>query len=130
MLISGFEYYYSSFVFYIINKLSLNEIEMHHNEDNMLPNEYCNSNNLNSHSKQPQTRDGVDSFGGLGATLVDSLDTLYIMGLDEQFQRAREWVSNCFNLSPPQIIVSPYIWLTRNMYITVKIHIQIEKTQL
>ncbi|KAM7268977.1 hypothetical protein ACFE04_024474 [Oxalis oulophora] len=39
---------------------------------------------------QPQTKDGVDSFGGLGATLVDSLDTLYIMGLDEQFKRARE----------------------------------------
>lgn len=39
---------------------------------------------------QPQTKDGVDSFGGLGATLIDALDTLYIMGLDEQFQKARE----------------------------------------
>ncbi|KAK3427885.1 hypothetical protein EUGRSUZ_F04021 [Eucalyptus grandis] len=43
---------------------------------------------------QPQTRQGVNSFGGLGATLVDSLDTLYIMGLKEEFQRAREWVAN------------------------------------
>ena len=33
----------------------------------------------------------MDSFGGLAATLIDSLDTLYIMGLDEQFQRAREY---------------------------------------
>ncbi|MCH98067.1 mannosyl-oligosaccharide 12-alpha-mannosidase MNS1-like, partial [Trifolium medium] len=33
---------------------------------------------------------GVDNFGGLGATLVDSLDTLFIMGLDDQFKRARE----------------------------------------
>ncbi|KAF3672994.1 Mannosyl-oligosaccharide 1,2-alpha-mannosidase MNS2 [Capsicum annuum] len=41
---------------------------------------------------QPQTKNGVDSFGGLGATLIDSLDTLYIMGLDKQFQRAREFV--------------------------------------
>ncbi|KAI7737959.1 hypothetical protein M8C21_004921 [Ambrosia artemisiifolia] len=41
---------------------------------------------------QPQSKNGVDSFGGLGATLIDSLDTLYIMGLDEQFQRAREVV--------------------------------------
>ncbi|CAL8990470.1 unnamed protein product [Prunus brigantina] len=48
---------------------------------------------------QPQTRDGVDSFGGLGATLVDSLDTLYIMGLDEQFQRAREWVARSLNFN-------------------------------
>lgn len=39
---------------------------------------------------QPQSKNGVNSFGGLGATLVDSLDTLYIMGLHEQFQKARE----------------------------------------
>ena len=39
---------------------------------------------------QPRTKDGTDSFGGLGATMIDSLDTLYIMGLDEQFQKARE----------------------------------------
>ncbi|KAG7626047.1 putative mannosyl-oligosaccharide 1,2-alpha-mannosidase [Arabidopsis thaliana] len=43
---------------------------------------------------QPQTKDGVDSFGGLGATMIDALDTLYIMGLDEQFQKAREWVAS------------------------------------
>lgn len=43
---------------------------------------------------KPQSKNGVNSFGGLGATLIDSLDTLYIMGLDEQFQRAREWVAN------------------------------------
>ncbi|KAI8003229.1 Mannosyl-oligosaccharide 1,2-alpha-mannosidase MNS2, partial [Camellia lanceoleosa] len=30
-------------------------------------------------SLEPQTKNGVDSFGGLGATLIDSLDTLYIM---------------------------------------------------
>ena len=39
---------------------------------------------------QPQSKNGVNSFGGLGATIVDSLDTLYIMGLHEQFQKARE----------------------------------------
>ncbi|KAL0341758.1 UNVERIFIED_CONTAM: Mannosyl-oligosaccharide 1,2-alpha-mannosidase MNS1 [Sesamum calycinum] len=33
---------------------------------------------------QPQSKNGVDSFGGLGATLVDALDTLYIM----------DWTSN------------------------------------
>ncbi|XP_068336103.1 mannosyl-oligosaccharide 1,2-alpha-mannosidase MNS1-like [Pyrus communis] len=42
---------------------------------------------------QPQSKNGVNSFGGLGATIVDSLDTLYIMGLHEQFQKAREWVA-------------------------------------
>ncbi|KAM7254215.1 hypothetical protein ACFE04_031897 [Oxalis oulophora] len=43
---------------------------------------------------QPQSKSGVNSFGGLGATLIDSLDTLYIMGLKDQFQRARDWVVN------------------------------------
>ncbi|KAK4479223.1 hypothetical protein RD792_014734 [Penstemon davidsonii] len=48
---------------------------------------------------QPQSKNGVDSFGGLGATLIDALDTLYIMGLDEQFQRAREWVANSLDFN-------------------------------
>lgn len=48
---------------------------------------------------QPQTKNWVDSFGGLGATLIDSLDTLYIMGLDEQFQRAREWIAKDLNFN-------------------------------
>ncbi|CAH2050579.1 unnamed protein product [Thlaspi arvense] len=48
---------------------------------------------------QPQSKTGVDSFGGLGATLIDSLDTLYIMGLKEQFQRAREWVANSLDFN-------------------------------
>lgn len=39
---------------------------------------------------QPQSKNGVNSFGGLGATLVDSLDTLYIMGLEDEFRKARE----------------------------------------
>ncbi|XWS16619.1 hypothetical protein CRYUN_Cryun34aG0105600 [Craigia yunnanensis] len=48
---------------------------------------------------QPQSKNGINSFGGLGATLIDSLDTLYIMGLDEQFQRAREWVANSLDFN-------------------------------
>ncbi|KAL4584532.1 hypothetical protein LXL04_009135 [Taraxacum kok-saghyz] len=48
---------------------------------------------------QPQSKNGVDSFGGLGATLIDSLDTLYIMGLDDEFQRAKEWVTNSLDFN-------------------------------
>ncbi|ETV78472.1 hypothetical protein H257_07995 [Aphanomyces astaci] len=33
-------------------------------------------------------------WGGIGVTLVDSLDTLYIMGMHDEFQRARDWVAN------------------------------------
>ncbi|PKA50854.1 Mannosyl-oligosaccharide 1,2-alpha-mannosidase MNS1 [Apostasia shenzhenica] len=48
---------------------------------------------------QPQTKNGVNSFGGLGATLIDSLDTLYIMGLKEEFEKAREWVANSLDFN-------------------------------
>ena len=34
----------------------------------------------------------------LGATLVDSLDTLYIAGLHEEFDVARQWVRDNFNI--------------------------------
>ena len=30
--------------------------------------------------------------GGIGYTVVDSIDTMLIMGLDEEYQRARTWV--------------------------------------
>ncbi|EQC31484.1 hypothetical protein SDRG_10660 [Saprolegnia diclina VS20] len=33
-------------------------------------------------------------WGGIGVTLVDALDTLYIMGMKDEFQRARDWVAN------------------------------------
>lgn len=48
---------------------------------------------------QPESENGVDSFGGLGATLIDSLDTLYIMGMHEQFQKAREWVAQSLDFN-------------------------------
>ncbi|KAK1320413.1 Mannosyl-oligosaccharide 1,2-alpha-mannosidase MNS1 [Acorus calamus] len=48
---------------------------------------------------QPQSKNGVNSFGGLGATLVDSLDTLYIMGLHKEFDKAREWVANSLDFN-------------------------------
>eukprot|EP00698_Gefionella_okellyi_P012129 TRINITY_DN3238_c0_g1_i2.p1 TRINITY_DN3238_c0_g1~~TRINITY_DN3238_c0_g1_i2.p1 ORF type:complete len:551 (+),score=95.88 TRINITY_DN3238_c0_g1_i2:78-1655(+) len=35
--------------------------------------------------------------GGLGATIVDSLDTLLIMGLDDEFADAREWIATKLN---------------------------------
>ncbi|GER53688.1 Mannosyl-oligosaccharide 1,2-alpha-mannosidase [Striga asiatica] len=48
---------------------------------------------------QPQSKNGVDSFGGLGATLIDALDTLYIMGLKDQFQKARDWVAQSLDFN-------------------------------
>jgi mannosyl-oligosaccharide alpha-1,2-mannosidase len=41
----------------------------------------------------PVTYKGVDTFGGWGATLVDTLDTLWIMGLKKEFYEAVEAVA-------------------------------------
>lgn len=35
----------------------------------------------------------------MGATIVDSLDTLYIMGLKDEFKKARDWVANNLNFN-------------------------------
>ncbi|CAJ1962199.1 unnamed protein product [Sphenostylis stenocarpa] len=40
----------------------------------------------------PLTQQGVDGLGGLGATVVDALDTAMIMGLDEVVAEAGSWV--------------------------------------
>ncbi|CAN6451107.1 unnamed protein product [Victoria cruziana] len=48
---------------------------------------------------QPQSKSGTNSFCGLGATIVDSLDTLYIMGLDKEFQKAKEWVAHSLDFN-------------------------------
>ena len=35
----------------------------------------------------------------LGLTLVDSLDTMWLMGLNEEFSEARDWVQNKMNVA-------------------------------
>ena len=40
----------------------------------------------------PVSGGGKDSFGGMGTTLVDSLSTLWLCGLREEFYEARDWV--------------------------------------
>jgi len=40
----------------------------------------------------PVTGEGVDNFGGVGTTILDSVGTLYLLGLSEQYERARNWV--------------------------------------
>ncbi|KAJ7304323.1 hypothetical protein JRQ81_011870 [Phrynocephalus forsythii] len=51
---------------------------------------------------RPLTKNGHigNMFGGLrGATVVDALDTLYVMELQEEFQEAKEWVEKSFDLN-------------------------------
>lgn len=40
----------------------------------------------------PLSQRGVDGLGGLGATIVDSLDTAMIMGIDEVASEAGDWI--------------------------------------
>ncbi|XP_017782611.1 PREDICTED: mannosyl-oligosaccharide alpha-1,2-mannosidase IA-like isoform X2 [Nicrophorus vespilloides] len=34
----------------------------------------------------------------LGATIMDGLDTLYIMGMDDEYKQGREWIANEFDI--------------------------------
>lgn len=40
----------------------------------------------------PKSGKGQNNWGNMGVTLVDSLDTLWLMGLTEDFEAAKEWV--------------------------------------
>lgn len=50
---------------------------------------------------KPLSRRGHSAsvFGStaLGATIVDGLDTLYLMGLKDEFKTGRDWVASSFN---------------------------------
>eukprot|EP01127_Copromyxa_protea_P018090 TRINITY_DN561_c0_g1_i1.p1 TRINITY_DN561_c0_g1~~TRINITY_DN561_c0_g1_i1.p1 ORF type:complete len:574 (-),score=141.75 TRINITY_DN561_c0_g1_i1:21-1631(-) len=49
---------------------------------------------------KPVSLKGDQGWGGLGATIVDSIDTLLIMGFDEEYKLARSWVENLdFNVN-------------------------------
>lgn len=52
-----------------------------------------------SKSKHNQNIFGESSMWqqNLGITIIDSLDTLYLMGLTEEFDEATKWVKNSFN---------------------------------
>ena len=62
----------------------------------------------------PVSKKGSDltTAGGIGYMILDSLDSLILLGLDEEYERAREWVAtklsfdrdgvyNTFEVSPP-----------------------------
>ncbi|KAH8241946.1 hypothetical protein KR038_003159 [Drosophila bunnanda] len=41
---------------------------------------------------------GIFLFHHLGATIVDALDTLYIMGLEKEYREGRDWIEREFSL--------------------------------
>lgn len=48
----------------------------------------------------PQTHSASGSWGNMGTTLVDSLDTLWLMGLKDEFWKARDWVRDKLTHAP------------------------------
>lgn len=46
---------------------------------------------------QPVTCGGENPWGGVGMTIVDNLDTLYLFDLKEEFEKAENWVENNLN---------------------------------
>jgi len=54
-------------------------------------------NELNSELGVPHN-DSVFGSHHIGLSIIDSLDTLYIMGLHEEYERGRKWVADNFTL--------------------------------
>ena len=44
----------------------------------------------------------------MGTSIVDSMSTLYIMGLDEEFQKGREWIAENFDFNRVHADVSVF----------------------
>ncbi|XP_012945136.1 mannosyl-oligosaccharide 1,2-alpha-mannosidase IA [Aplysia californica] len=53
----------------------------------------------NEHKPISRRAHSSSIFGsvGLGATIVDAVDTLYVMGLDEEYKVARDWIATSLN---------------------------------
>lgn len=49
-----------------------------------------------------------DNFNGWGATMIDSLDTLVIMGFNKEFDEALEWIKTKFSMTSNPTIQLPF----------------------
>ena len=56
---------------------------------------------------QPISRRGKNSFAGMGATIVDSLSTLWIMGMKAEFANGTDWVRTELSYPLTQVCTSP-----------------------
>lgn len=57
---------------------------------------------------------GASIFGSmpLGATILDGLDTLLIMGLNEEFKQGRDWIANELNVDSMVRFIAFYNLIT------------------
>lgn len=61
----------------------------------------------NEHRPISKTAHSGSIFGAasFGATIVDAIDTLYIMEMDEEYKKARDWIAQNLNFDQVQINV-------------------------
>jgi hypothetical protein len=53
---------------------------------------------------KPISLKGSNNWGGMGNTLIDSLDTLYLMNMTDELTRATEWVANSLSHNVPKTV--------------------------
>ena len=53
---------------------------------------------------KPLSQSYSDTYGHLGLTLIESLDTLWLMGLKDEFDQGVEWVVESFQLESTELI--------------------------
>ena len=47
---------------------------------------------------------GAQNWFGLGLTLIDSLDTMYVMNLRDEFDEAKDWVAEHLSFSINKVL--------------------------
>lgn len=60
---------------------------------------------------KPLSKSGSDPWGGMGVTLVDSLDTLFVMGMKEEFAEATQWVEKSLSFKHADTVSVFEVWL-------------------
>jgi mannosyl-oligosaccharide alpha-1,2-mannosidase len=53
---------------------------------------------------KPQSGRSTNNWAGLGVTLLDSLDTLWLMDMKAEFKEARDWVASSLSFNKPSTV--------------------------
>lgn len=64
---------------------------------------------------KPRTGRGQNNWGSMAVTLLDSLDTLWVMGLHDEFDAATDWISKNLKFSHVRKMMSVFEIIIRNL---------------